>query len=692
MNRVLSALCAAAVVLGAASAAVADEGMWTFDAFPAARVAAAYGVTIDRPWLDRVQAASVRIPGCSASVVSKDGLMATNDHCVVSCLVALSSDVDNPLRDGFQTTARAGERTCPGMYGEILVSITDVTVRINAATAGLSGRDYVLARTAAIGDAEGRACRGFAGGRCQVISLYRGGRYALYRYRRYGDVRLVFAPKFATAFFGGDPDNFNFPRYDMDAAFLRLYDGGKPVKTPAFLRWASAPPRDGEATFIAGNPGTTERLLTMSQLETARDLAVPGGLLQRSELRGRLIEFGRRGGRAREIVADAVFSTENAFKVLYGRQLALSDSGFMEARRRAESDLRRRVAADPDLSATIGDPWSEIQAVQPAYRRNYQPYQQLEVDAGRGSRLFDWARQLVRSAEERALPSADRLPEYADDRLAALQRRLTGATRVEPDLEQLYLEFWLLKAREHLGAEPGLLDAVLGRESPQGLADRLVSGTKLADPAVRKALWDGGLEAIKASDDPMILYVLRMDGAARAARRTWEAEVVAPTDQATGRIARARFALDGEGAYPDATFSLRLSYGRVAGWSWQGRQIAPTTTFGGLFDRATDAEPYALTPEWAAARATLTPGTVFNFTTTNDIIGGNSGSPVLNARGEVIGLVFDGNIHSIAGAYGYDGTVNRAVAVSSVAITEALLKVYGREALVSELLGTPAGL
>ena len=686
MNRVLLALAAIVVGLTTAFDAAADEGMWTFDAFPAARVQKTYGVTIDQPWLDRVQAASVRIPGCSASVVSKDGLIATNNHCVVSCLVALSTGADSPLRDGVRTSARTEERVCPGMYGEILLSITDVTARINLATAGRTGRDYGLARDAATRAMELQACKGVADGRCQVISLYRGGRYALYRYRRYTDVRMVFAPEFAMAFFGGDPDNFNFPRYDIDAAFLRLYHDGKPARTPAHLTWKAVAPADGEATFIPGNPGTTERLLTMSQLETARDLAVPSGLMQRSELRGRLIEFGRRGPEAQRIVADAIFSTENAVKVTYGRQLALANPAFMADRRRAEAELRRRVAADPALVATIGDPWTDIAAVQPAYVRDYQAWRQLEADAGRSSRLFDWARQLVRAAQERALPSAERLPEYADDRLAILQCRLAGATRVEPELEQLYLEFWLLKTREALGAEPALVDAVLGRESPQALAGRLVAGTTLGDPAVRKALWDGGLEAVRASEDPMIRYVLRMDAAARVARKTWEAEVVAPTDEAAERIARARFALDGDTIYPDATFSLRLSYGRVAGWSWQGRQVAAFTTFGGLFERATDAEPYALSPRWTAARESLSPGTVFNFTTTNDIIGGNSGSPVLNARGEVIGLVFDGNIHSIAGAYGYDGELNRSVVVSSAAVTEALLKVYGREALVKELL------
>ncbi|MDP1736271.1 MAG: S46 family peptidase [Caulobacter sp.] len=687
MNRVLLTAAVTAAALSLSAAAVADEGMWTFEGFPSARVREAYDVDINKAWLDRVQAAAVRIPGCSASVVSKAGLILTNNHCVTGCLVALSGDGADHLKDGFLTATREEERACPGMYGEILVSVTDVTDRIKAATGGKTGKDYGAARAEAMAAAEGEACKGVAGSRCQTVSLYRGGRFAVYRYRRYTDVRMVFAPEFAAAFFGGDPDNFNFPRYDMDSAFLRLYDGGKPVATPAFLRWNPTAPKAGEVTFVAGNPGSTERLLTVAQLETARDLTLLITQLQRAELRGRYIEYGRRGPDAKRVMADAIFGMENSFKVGYGRQLALNNPAFMAAKRQEETALRAAVAARPDLAAEIGDPWAELAEVQVAYARNYLPYRQLEASAGAGSRLFDLARTLVRAAEERARPTGERLPEFADSRLPIVERQTTRAAKFEPELEQLRLEFWLLKTREYLATDRAALDLVLGKEGPEGLAERLVSGTKLADPAVRKALWDGGLEAIKASDDPLIQYVLRIDAAARAARLTWETEVTAPTDRAAEKVARARFAVYGESVYPDATFTLRLSYGQVAGWSWRGQQTAPFTTFGGLYDRATGVEPYALAPRWIAAQGRLNPETVFDFTTTNDIIGGNSGSPVLNAKGEVIGAAFDGNIHSIAGAYGYDPTTNRTVVVSTAAITEALIKVYGRDALVKELLG-----
>lgn len=689
MKRVSPAGVAASLAAMAfATAASADEGMWPFETFPAAKVESAYGVKIDAAWLSRVQAAAVRIPGCSASLVSKGGLILTNNHCVTSCLVSISTPEKDYLEDGFLTATREDEKQCAGMTAEVQLSSADVTDQVRAATAGKTGGEFAAARDAAIVNLEKSNCEPKTPGvRCQVTSLYRGGKYVLYRYQRYTDVRMVFAPESTTAFFGGDPDNFNFPRYDLDSAFLRVYVDGKPAKTPSFLKWNASAPKEGEATFVPGNPGTTERLLTVSQLETYRDLTIPVTQLQRAELRGRLIEYGRRGADEKRLVTNPIFSLENGYKVFYGRQFALNDAAFLDVKRREEADLRAKVAADPALAAEIGDPWAEIAKAQEAYQANYIAYRQLESEAGRSSKLFGWARTLVRAAQERPKPSGERLSDFADSRLAATERGLTTVSKVEAPLEQLYLEHWLLKSREVLAAEPEAQTALLGRESPEGLASRLVSGTKLGDPTVRKALWDGGLDAIKASDDPMIKYVLQMDEAARAVRTTWEAEVTGPTDRAAERIARARFAAYGDSVYPDATFTLRLSYGKVAGWTYRGKTVTPFTTIGGAFDRATGEDPYALAPSWIAARDRLDPTKVYNFTTTNDIIGGNSGSPVVNARGEVIGAAFDGNIHSLGGAYGYGGTINRTVVVSTATITEALSKVYGRTALVKELTG-----
>ena len=684
----LAGLAVVMSVLGLAAApAFADEGMWTFDHFPIAKVEQAYGVKLDQKWLDRVQAASVRLTsGCSASLVSADGLVFSNHHCVVECAQSLSTDKTDYVKEGFAAATREDEKKCPGMQAEVLTGVTDVTDTVNKAVAGQTGQAFVKARNAATAALEDAACAKDPGARCQVVSLYRGGQFKLYRYRKYSDVRLVFAPEFATAFFGGDPDNFNFPRFNLDISFVRLYEGGKPIKSPEHLIWQARAPKAGELTFVSGNPGGTDRMLTVAQLETQRDVALPISQLQRSELRGRLIRFGEEGPEAKRVVTDGLFGLENGYKVYFGRQFALNDRAIMDAKRAAEAELRAKVAADPRLAAEIGDPWAQIATAQTAYAETYVRYRMLEQLPGSLSELYGYARLLVRAAEERPKPSADRLAEYSDAKLPLLQKEILDESPIYPALDQLYLEFWLSKTREYLTADDPAVKLLLGKESPEAMAERLIKGSRLADVAVRKALWEGGLAAVQASDDPMIQLALRADPVARDVRHTWEATVTGPTDAAAGKIAAARFAAYGDAVYPDATFTLRLSYGKVAGWAWHGRTIAPFTTFSGLYDRATGAEPFQLAPRWIAAKDRLNPDTVFDFVTTNDITGGNSGSPVLNAKAEILGAAFDGNIHSLGGDYGYDGTVNRTVVVSTAAATEALQKVYGQQALVKELM------
>ena len=363
-----------------AAPALADEGMWTYDNFPLAKVNEAYGLKLDQKWLDRMQGASVRLTtGCSASLVSGSGLVLTNHHCVVECVQDLSSGDKDYVKDGFLTAAREDEKKCPGMQAEILTSITDVTKDIQAAGAGKTGQDYVRAREAAMAAAEQAACEGDPNVRCQVITLYRGGQFKLYKYRKYADVRLVFAPEFATAFFGGDPDNFNFPRFNLDVGFVRLYENGKPATTPTHLTWVSRAPQEGEATFVSGNPGSTNRLMTVSQLETLRDLTIPVGQLQRSEIRGRLAQFGQESAEHKRIATDPLFGIENSFKVFYGQQSALNDKAFMDAKRAQEAELKTKVAADPKLAAEIGDPWGDIAKAQAAYANNYLRYRQIEA-------------------------------------------------------------------------------------------------------------------------------------------------------------------------------------------------------------------------------------------------------------------------------------------------------------------------
>ncbi|MDC7681675.1 S46 family peptidase [Asticcacaulis sp. BYS171W] len=667
-----------------APAASADEGMWTFDNFPTAKVKETYGVDLNKAWFDKVQMAAVRISGCSASVVSPDGLVLTNAHCVISCAQNLASAQNDYVNDGFFTTTREEEKTCPGQTAEILLTITDVTADINAATKGLTGADFVKAQEAKSGELEKAGCGDDKTIRCQVIGFYQGGQYKLYKYRRYTDVRLVFYPEFKAGFFGGDPDNFNFPRFNLDSGFLRLYENGKPVKTPTYMKFATQAPKENELVFVAGNPGTTNRLLTVSQLETLRDVSTPTQQLMRSELRGRLIQFSEQSADNKRITTNPLNSLENGFKVGYGQQLALQDPKVMNAKRDEEAKLKAGMSTED--KAAYGDPWADIAAIQTTARELYLPNYFLESSLT-SSNLFSYARTLVRAAKERSKPSAERLPEFADSRLPLTEKRLIDGSQIHPAHEQLRLEFYMLKTREYMTADSPITKLMLGKESPEGLSKRLVDGTKLADPKVRKALWDGGWAAIQASDDPMIQYALKLDDEALKLRKEYETKVTGPTRIAAEKIAKIRFKAYGTSTYPDATFSLRLSYGKVTGWDYRGVKVAPFTTFAGLYDRATGNDPFELSPKFAAAQAKIDPKVVYNFSSTNDIIGGNSGSPVINARGEVVGAAFDGNIHSLGGSYYYDGTLNRTVTVSSVAILEALDKVYGRTALVKELTG-----
>ena len=664
----------------AATSALADEGMWTFDNFPAAKVKAAYGVTIDKAWLDKVQASAVRLAGgCSASVVSAKGLVLTNNHCVADCAQNLGGTGKDTLKTGYIAGAVIDEKTCAGQQAEILVSITDVTPKVTSAGQGLSGAALVQARQGVTSAIEKEACGDDPKLRCQVVRLYQGGQYKLYRYRKYSDVRLVFSPGAQTAFFGGDPDNFNFPRYDMDAAFLRLYEDGKPVSTPQHLTWNPAQPKAGEPVFVAGNPGGTDRQLTVSQLEVQRDLSLPRNMVTLSELRGRLIQKGEENAEAARIVGEELFGLENSYKVVSGRFQTLTDKGFMDSKHADEADLKAKAAGK------FGDPWADIAATVPARRDLYDSY--LYLEAGNPSDLYGYAKVLVRAAAEREKPSAERLPGFADSQLPLVQKQLLDAKPIEKPLERILLEHFLLKAREHLTADDDNTKLLLGSDSPEDLSATLVNGTKLDDPAVRKALFDGGMAAIKASNDPMIQFALKIDPAARAVRKQWENRVTGPVVLPTEAIGRARFAAYGDAIYPDATFTLRLSYGKIAGWTEKGKDVPAFTMTSGLWERATGKAPFDLDPRWTTAKAKLKPDTIFNISTTNDIIGGNSGSPLINAKGEVIGAVFDGNIHSLGGDYGYDPVLNRAVSVSTAAVTEALSKVYGEDRLVRELTG-----
>ena len=680
---------ALAATVTAASAA-ASEGMWTFDNFPIEQANRELGTDIDQAWLDRVRLASVRLGGASGGLVSPEGLVLTNEHVVSTCVENLSRQERQYAETGFTPDSRAGELTCPGMTAEILVDISDVTERMQRAGAGLEGQAFTQARDAEAGRIESEACGDDSSRRCQVVTLYRGGQFKLYTYRRYTDVRLAFAPEHRASAFGGDLDNFSFPRFAVDAAMVRLYEDGRPASTPNHFRWNSAPPRPRQPVFLSGSPFATQRLLTQDQLRTVRDVVLPLEQLTASELRGRLIQFMSESEENRFIGGQTLYGVENSYKRGMGRMQALIDERFMAAREAAEQDFRTRLAADRALSAETGNPWAALAAVQPEARRLYPAYYMLESRAGGGSQLFNWANQLVRAAQEREMPNAERLPEYGDARLRTVELQVLAERPTYVSLNEVQLAWWLSKLREILTVDDPRVRQLLGDESPEALAARLAAGTRLGDPAVRRALWEGGLAAVEASDDPLIRFLLRAQPVMRAARSEYEDRVQAPTDRASEALARARFALYGTSLYPDATGTLRLTYGRIEGWTHQGRTVEPVTTFAGLWDRATGAEPFDLAPRLAAARDEIPPGTVLNVAASTDTIGGSSGSPAVNANGEIIGVNFDSTVLTQRNAYGYDPAVNRSVLVATEAITAAMRHAYGMDHLLREVGAEPA--
>ena len=685
----LALLASTAVLALAATSASAEEGMWTYDNFPIARANATLGTNIDQAFLDRVRLSSVKFGGCSAGVVSGQGLVMTNNHCVATCVANLSTPQQQYGETGFTPKTREEERKCPGATAEILTDISDVTERMHKAGEGLDGQAFTQAREAEAGRIETEACGSDPKIRCQVVSLYRGGQFKLYTFRKYSDVRLAWAPEDRAATFGGDLDNFSFPRFAIDAAFIRLYEDDKPVETPIHFTWNADKPTEGEAVFVSGNPGATQRLLTMEQLATIRDVVLPLDQLIASELRGRLIRYSEEGEDQAFIAMDPIVGVENTYKRGLGRMRALTDANFMTAKAAAEADFMQRYAA---TNGAGPDPWGALETVQPLARELYAPTALLEggtamgtTSVAGGSQLFQWARAIVRGAQERAKPSDQRLAEYADSRLPGVESGLFAERPTYPELERIRLEWWLSKTREWLTVDSPHVRTLLGKESPEGLSARVVAGTELADPAVRRALWTGGLAAVQASDDPLIQYVLSIDADARAVRTEWENKVKAPTDRASEQLAAARFAAYGDAVYPDATGTLRLTYGRVEGTDVPGQRIAAFTTFAGLWDRATGAEPFAVAPKLLAAKDRIDPNAVMDMAVSTDTIGGSSGSPAINAKGEIIGANFDSTVLTQRNAYGYDRAVNRSVIVTTQAVTVALRDVYGMDHLVEEL-------
>ncbi|HEY1906755.1 MAG TPA: S46 family peptidase [Myxococcaceae bacterium] len=685
MNSLRSLLLLA---LFGATAAAADEGMWLLNDFPSAKVQAAYGFGPSQQWLDRVRLGAIKLGGCSASLVSTHGLVMTNHHCVRECVQDLSTSKADYLEKGFFARTSKEERRCSHLEASQLVAITDVSERIRAATAGKQGDAFATVLREERARIEG-ACTTGPDVRCEVVNLFHGGKYHLYTYRRFQDVRLVFAPEFPMAAFGGFADNFEFPRYGFDVGFLRVYRNDAPVETPDALPWSTTPVHEGDLVFVAGNPGGTERVQTIDQLALQRDVILPTFLQRQAELRGTLLEFASGSAELFRISRARIRTVENGLKALSGRRAWLAAPANFERKAAEDTELRGAVKKDPAKEARFGPAWAGIAEAVKAQRELQLRYQLAETRAGNQSDLFEYARLLIRAAEETPKPSPQRLREFGDARLPMLENRVLRPAPVPKSLERVLLTFALRTLRDTFGPDDALVQAAIGRRSPEEVAREAVNQTHLDDPAVRAALWKGGAAAIAASKDPMISLARRVDPQARAIRKEYENRVEGALARNGELLFQAAVAVHGTSSYPDGTGTLRLSYGTIAGWTEDGKQIPAMTRVSGLFARNTGQYPFAVAPTWLAARPKLDPEMPYNVATTNDIIGGNSGSPLINRNGEVVGVIFDGNRDSLGGDYGYDTANNRAVAVDGQALIEGLQKVYGADRVVNEIKSRP---
>ena len=667
----------------------ADEGMWLFNEPPKALLKSKYNFDISRAWLEHLQKASVRFDnGGSGSFVSPNGLVMTNQHVGTDCVQNVSNAEHDYVKAGFYAPAEAQELKCPDLELDVLENIEDVTARVNSAVAkGLAPAAAEKARRAVMNTIEKESLEK-TGLRSNVITLYNGGEYQLYRYKKYTDVRLVFAPEKDAAFFGGDPDNFEYPRYALDISFFRAYENGQPAKTPDFLKWNGHGATAGELVFVSGNPGATSRLDTIRHLEFLRDTSNPWvlDLLRRREILLRV--FSERSEENARRAQDQLLEIQNSRKAYTGMQAGLQDPAMIAEKQAQENSLQQAVGRDPKLQAEYGRAWDEVASTLKTLKGNYVDLSLLESAQAFNSKLFDIARTLVRLGEESQKPNDARLREYSEANVEALKQTLFSDAPIYDDLEALELGDSLSMYAEKKGMNNDLVQKVLAGKSPDARAEELIQGTKLKDVAERKRLASGGLKAIEASKDPMILLARLVDPESRRLRSIYDNEVNEPRQQAYAKIAQARFAVYGKTVYPDATFTLRLSFGEVEGYEQDGKQISWRTTFGGAFEHAADHQdqpPFQLPPSWTRAKKALDLSTPLDFVSTADIIGGNSGSPVVNRAGDLVGIIFDGNIQSLVLDYIYSDKQSRALAVDSSGIGEALKKIYKATRLAAEL-------
>ena len=673
----------------------ADEGMWVFNKLPLGHLKAHHGFEPPPGWAEHLRSSSVRFNnGGSGSFVSADGLIMTNHHVGADTLSKLSTPTKDYHRDGFYAASHDQEVKAPDLELNVLVAIEDVTDRVNREVpAGMDDSRAAEVRRRAMAQIEKEATDK-NGLRNDVITLYQGGQYHLYTYKKYTDVRLVFAPEFDIAFFGGDPDNFEYPRYDLDMCFFRAYEDGKPARLEHFLSWSPDGSRDGELIFVAGHPGRTDRLNTVASIQYLRDVNFPFLLEHLKSKEEFLLGFGRNGEEAARQAKEDLFTVQNSRKARLGGLEGLRDAAFMDRKARAESELRTKIKAAGKPDDGGDQAWERIAAAQKTAARILKPYSYLERGWAFDSSLFAIARKLVRLAEERTKPNSDRLKEYRESGLKSLELELFSTAPIYPEFEEAKLAQSLAEWKAAVPDDP-LVGRVLHGRSPAEAAAQLVRESKLADVEVRRRLAEGGKEAILASHDPMIKLALAVDAEAREVRKIREDEVDGVEAANYATIARAIFEVKGDAAYPDATFTLRLAFGVVKGYEIDGKAIPPFTTIGGAFQHARNhgnAPPYELPPSWFKARESgrLRLDTALNFVSTADIIGGNSGSPVVNRDNQVVGLIFDGNIQSLVLDFGYDDRQARAVSVDSRGIIESLRSIYHADRLADEMTGRKA--